>query len=186
MKFGGKGGKVKVKGGGKSKHIINVDISSSDDEAMPSKKKPKLIEILNEVKCLRKDVSSIMKLSKGMNLPPGLYNKLDETFKCNICHSSPFKLPVIFGRCCRNIIGCSSCVDRWFKEESSCPLCRSDRALPDTCIINGLDEFILSITPLFNSSEASMEPTPGGASRSFVPSPPRRQLDPFDSDTDFV
>ena len=48
-----------------------IDISSSDEE-MPTKKKSKLIEILDEVRSLRKDVNHVMKLTKGMTLPPGL------------------------------------------------------------------------------------------------------------------
>ena len=164
-----------------------IDISSSDEE-MPTKKKSKLIEILDEVRSLRKDVNHVMKLTKGMTLPPGLYKQLDETFKCHICHLSPFNPPAIFGRCCRNIIGCSACVDRWFKEESLCPLCRSDRALPDTCIINGLDDFILSINPLLNAadpSKVSSNATSSGG-RSLALTPPRQNASFVNSDSDFA
>ena len=52
-----------------------------------------------------------------VKLPPDLCKKLHNTFKCNICCSSPIKPPVIFSRCCKRLLGCQECVDRWFGGE---------------------------------------------------------------------
>lgn len=114
-----------------------IELSSRGDENKPRMKKnySKLNEVLEEMKYLRRDVSDVMKLTKDMRLPPGLYMKLKETFSCSVCCSSPFKPQIIFSRCCKNIIGCSECIDRWFKDNSTCPLCWSDRALPDIPVL---------------------------------------------------
>ena len=61
---------------------------------------------MDEIKSLKTVVGDAMKLTKGTKLPPGLHKLLDHTFQYRICHSSPFKTPAIFARCCRNIIGC--------------------------------------------------------------------------------
>ena len=43
-------------------------------------------------------------------------------------------------------------MDRWFGGEEgvtrSCPLCHSERAYADTCIVKGLDELLMTIAPL--------------------------------------
>lgn len=87
-------------------------------------------------------------------LPPGLLRQLNETFKCHICSNVPMKPPIIFARCCKRILGCQVCVDRWFRgddEESTthaCPLCHGERAYAETSIIKGMDDFLLAIAPM--------------------------------------
>ena len=80
-------------------------------------------------------------LSKGMKLPPGLHRLLHDTFKCNICQSSPIRSPVMFTCCCKSILGCERCVDSWYSGEDGrskkCPLCRSERAFTETVRIHG-------------------------------------------------
>ena len=70
FRFGGKGRSDKRK--------RDIELSSSDDEnpRMKAKLMTKLEELLED---LRSDVNDVMKLTKGMNLPPGLYSKLQET-----------------------------------------------------------------------------------------------------------
>ena len=48
-------------------------------------------------------------------IPVALHHKLSDTFKCNICHQS--LPPIIFACCCKNLVGCSSCVDAWYGGE---------------------------------------------------------------------
>ena len=71
----------------------------------------------------------------------------------------PIKPPVIFGRCCKRLLGCQESVDRWFGGEDgvkrSCPLCSGERAYADTCILKGLHDPLMSIAPLMSNSNAS-------------------------------
>jgi len=92
--------------------------------------------MVQEIKSLHNDMKKVLQLTKGMKLPPGLYLQLLDTFKCRICHTSPIRPPVIFTRCCKNILGCNLCVDTWFTgddgRQKSCPLCLAPRAFTET------------------------------------------------------
>ena len=124
-RFGGKGRLDKRK----RDHVI--ELSSSDDEncRMEAKLLKKFEELLEEMKHLRSEVNDVMKLMKG-NLRPGLYLKIQQTFSCSVGRSSPYETPVIFSRCCRNIIGCSECVHRWFKVLVHCAVLREHYLTP--------------------------------------------------------
>ena len=89
-------------------------------------------------------------------MPVALKRKLAETFKCNVCHNAPIQPPVIFARCCKAIVGCQTCVDQWYREDGiskKCPLCGTDRALPETMRIHGLDDFLTAVAPLLVDGE---------------------------------
>ena len=72
------------------------------------------------------------------------------------------KLPVIFARCCKSILGCEACVDTWFgggQGSKTCPLCRAERAYTETCRLNELDNFLSTIHPLLAiDDEENREP----------------------------
>ena len=140
--------------GKKRKEVIRVDSDSDHEIQVPKKMREE--RLLKEIKEMRSDLSAILSVSKGMKLPPGLFKQLSDTFKCHICHSTPMKLPVIFTRCCKRILGCEECVDTWFgggQGGKTCPLCRADRAYTETCRLNGLDGFISTIRPLLATDE---------------------------------
>ena len=117
--------------------------------------------ILREISEIKGNLASVFKLSASMKnkLPLGLTRHLSETFKCQICSRVPMKPPIIYTRCCKRILGCQTCVDKWFRgddEEStrrSCPLCRGERAYAETSIIKGLDDLLVAITPLLSEEE---------------------------------
>lgn len=95
-----------------------------------------------------------MDVTPNLQLPMslGLLTIIKETFKCHICLCSPISPPAMFGRCCRQIIGCKSCVDNWYKGEEGitkqCPLCRCERGFADSTAILGLDEFLSALTSM--------------------------------------
>ena len=59
------------------------------------------------------------------------------------------KPPIIFAKCCKSILGCQPCVDRWYRgkegQRKYCPQCRSERAYVETCKMNGLDVGIAAL-----------------------------------------
>ncbi len=99
--------------------------------------------LLNEkLNSLDSKISKILKVAPYYKVPLGLLlAQLHDTF---ICKSSPLISPAIFSRCCKRILGCMECTDKWHIGEDGrrdCPLCRSDRGYSDTSKILGLDDF---------------------------------------------
>ena len=130
-----------------------------DDEALPEAKKVKISSaddstnnaIEEKIDCIDFKLTKILDIAP--NLPIGLSSLIYETFKCSICHTSPIIPPAIFARCCRSIVGCQRCVDKWYRgeagSEKKCPLCRGDRGYADTSQIVGLDNFLTEINSIF-------------------------------------
>ena len=54
-----------------------------------------------------------------------LTEDIKTVFKCMVCHGVT-EPPVVVGTCCRQILGCKACFDRWAEENITCPHCRSE------------------------------------------------------------
>lgn len=147
--------------GGKRRKRQLVD-SDSDEE---------MSQILQSIDT---KVAKSLDVTNKFQFPIGFSSLLNDTFMCKICRTT-ITPPAIFGRCCRTIIGCQVCVDRWYRGdrglEKKCPLCRGDRGFADTCQILGLDEFLVAAEKLLNSRRTIS---------AAVPSPPSTR--DFDSD----
>lgn len=108
-------------------------------------------------------ISKILDVGPHVPIPIGLLAIIKETFKCQICLGiiSP---PAIFGRCCRQMIGCRSCIDEWYKGEEGltrqCPLCRGERGFADTAPILGMDQFLTQVWGALGSSANEVPPSP--------------------------
>ena len=89
-----------------------------------------------DVQALHEDMKCLFSIDRRMKIPIALYWKLADTFQCNIhvCRLAPITPPVIFARCCKSIVGCQGCVE-WYRGDTgmtkSCPLCGTERALPE-------------------------------------------------------
>ena len=46
-----------------------------------------------------------------------------QVFKCLICNITA-TLPLTISPCCKIVLGCNTCVERWLDEEGKCPHCR--------------------------------------------------------------
>ena len=101
----------------------------------------------------------IFTIDRRMKIPVALQSLLMDSFKCHICQTAPICPPVIFARCCKSIIGCETCVDTWYCGEDgisrNCPRCRTERALPETMRLLGLDDFLKAIKPLVDEPQSS-------------------------------
>ncbi len=135
---------------------VSSEDSENDFEQLPKQKRIKkddsTTDIVEEIRQLKSEVQSVLKITKNLKYPPGLYSIVNNTFSCKICLGM-ITPPVIFARCCKNILGCEECVDSLYSGENGnmkrCPLCRSERAFSETCRINGLDNFFEGLKPLF-------------------------------------
>lgn len=59
---------------------------------------------------------------------------LKEALKCTICHATVNRPPLQFSKCCRQLVGCSNCVEQL---TSRCPLCRNENF--ETVVISTFD-----------------------------------------------
>ena len=157
------------KGKGRKRPQIVVESSTSEsDDFQPTPRTTTLkkkasspasatSEIKEELGAIRQNLRCLFEIDSRMKVPVALYRQLCGTFKCVVCHSAPIEPPVIFGRCCKAILGCQSCIDTWFQGEEGmtkqCPRCGSERALPETMRLHGLNDFLRAIKPLLKEPQ---------------------------------
>ena len=112
-----------------------VDPDSSDDEinSEGTHKKRKISEksfdeLSEDVTFIKDTLMDKMTLNAESKLPMGLKRILRDAFKCQICHSIPAKPPLIITKCCKNILGCETCVNQWYSGPEAmtktCPICQ--------------------------------------------------------------
>lgn len=117
----------------KGKCKFDID-DSSDSEIEECSKKLKLIQNF---------FSKVNTVTNTFSMPLGISVIIQETFKCCICKRAPIKPPLIYGCCCKRIIGCHSCVEGWYKEKKmNCPRCQGDRGMANMAKILGLSDFL--------------------------------------------
>lgn len=140
----------------------DYEADSSDDnvEETPKRKKKaddKMQLLIDEMTATKELLTEMATLSADAELPLPFKRLINDTFKCCICHSVPMKPPVIIARCCKNMLGCQGCVDRWYSGPDQmtklCPICRTDRAYNDTMILRGLSEFLDNIRKVYCRDE---------------------------------
>ncbi len=144
----------------KEKHPADTSTSSDSDSAcLPKAKHFKYDSggsIGKDINEIKSSLSRLFEIQKTMKIPLALRRVFIEDFKCIICQDiiSP---PAIFSRCCKYIIGCESCIDKWYEGESgrnkTCPRCRAERGFPETCRLNGIDNFLLSLRSVLGVEE---------------------------------
>ena len=100
-------------------------------------------------------VAKIFKISSKRHIPMGLLNAAEESFSCTICKVCPPKPPLICCRSCSSIVGCESCVNRWYGSgqaalTKTCPKCRQERGFANTFELKGVSPFLQELDKLIN------------------------------------
>ena len=106
-------------------------------------------QVMGEVAQLKTDIS-VYKMSNddlGERYRDNTsHNNMATLFRqlisCKVCFSTPKKEDtVLAGACCGNILGCGSCVTRYYEtEQNTCIVCRNPEADTKCIILKGLDE----------------------------------------------
>lgn len=105
---------------------------------------------------LKGKLDKVFLITKTTKVPASIKQLILETLSCKICQQSPMQPPIIFALCCKVIIGCQKCVDRWYTADElgdtlskSCPACRTDRGYSQTVRLHGIDDLLKGFSPLF-------------------------------------
>ncbi len=136
-----------------SKGKYAADSSSSSDSSVPPRKRLKQHDYERDIIDIKGHLMSLFTIQQSLKLPFSLRLLFVDSFKCCICQDM-MEPPVIFSRCCKSLIGCEKCVDAWYEGDrgltKTCPRCRAERALSETCRFNGFDELLTGIKKLIN------------------------------------
>ncbi len=145
--------------------MVGDSDSTSDDDEVPQSKAKKSCSITKELVELKDQIKNIVEVKASTTkIPIGLLISIRTTFRCTLCLSL-IKPPLIFARCCKNILGCEECVTEFFQKDGltagmgrKCPICRADRAFNEICRVNGIDEFLTKVYPLIEGEDDDDDP----------------------------
>ena len=70
-----------------------------------------------------------------------IITQLKSVLTCKICHQF-IQGDVAFLQCCSQIAGCGQCVETWFEENDTCPLCRDTNGAEKVIPFRGLDDLL--------------------------------------------
>ena len=77
---------------------------------------------------------------EGNNL---LGRSITENFKCCICMK--IARPLTVSGCCQRLLGCESCVERWFERDN---VCKNDDGRDKHFVLKGVEDFAVLISKL--------------------------------------
>lgn len=75
---------------------------------------------------------------EGIKRKISVFDELRKGFECCICKGC-CKAPTV-SPCCKRIVGCNSCVQRWLANEPTCPLCRMRGKISQRFALKGFEE----------------------------------------------
>lgn len=106
---------------------------------------------------IHQDMQCLHQIDKHMKIPAALYHQLSEAFMTSATFvSMPPSFPQQFLQDVA-MVSCQTCVDTWFLGDDGItkkyPLSGTDKALPDTMHLHGLDDFVLAIKPLHSDPQ---------------------------------
>ena len=146
------------------------DEDSDDAESNTKRANMTIVEnklnfVLSDLEGVKSVVDDIMSVTKDSTIPLGLKKILRDTLKCRICLSAPIVPPVVITKCCKVLLGCEACVNRWYRGDDAltkpCPACKHARGYNETMILRGLDELLTTL----NSCNMSQDQGSSGSAR---------------------
>ena len=137
-----------------------VILDESDEELAP-KKRSKFTsdheEMKEDIAGIAAVVRDIKELDKTSTVPLAMKKLVTDAFKCKLCLQAPMRIPPIFTRCCRTLLGCENCVNGWYSGTDAltktCPVCRAERGYSETMVLRGLDDFLTGINKIMNPED---------------------------------
>ena len=103
--------------------------------------------------CLKKSIiltrEEVLSLSRRIT-DTRLESAFLDSFKCLVCHSLS-QSPVTVSACCRQVLGCSTCISQWFEENNRCLHCRAENAQERTVKLNCFLNVLSLSRELFDS-----------------------------------
>ena len=131
----------------RSKNDITKVVSMVDDVRDDLfRTESKVDDVKTTLETMKREIQDILHLDQASNVPMGLKHMVRNTFQCKICLGIPMSPPVVMAKCCKTIIGCEQCINRWYAVSEaltkSCPNCRVERGYSEIMILRGLDSFL--------------------------------------------
>ena len=123
-----------------------------DDALAPLTEKVEML--VRDMDGIKGQLKEVFVVTKDTKVPLALKRSINATFACKICRGV-ITPPVIFSRCCQSILGCVACIDQWYGGSDglmkNCPNCSTERGYAETVRMAGMDDFLESIRPLYDS-----------------------------------
>ncbi|XP_063067125.1 uncharacterized protein LOC134458625 isoform X2 [Engraulis encrasicolus] len=110
-------------------------------------------EVIEAAQGLREVTKTLKEATAGTGrttllcLQEGEVNALRTVFSCLVCTGPVEK--AVFASCCRSILGCRECINRWDQGHDYCPKCRSPVDSRVITEVAGFDEAMAVLSKLF-------------------------------------
>ena len=84
---------------------------------------------------------NVKDIKETINRYEELRNKAKTCFECLICQQTSVS-PNTIASCCKKILGCKTCVDRWLQEHDICLHCRSTDIEESVVFLSAFEELL--------------------------------------------
>ena len=109
-------------------------------------------------RCIMNKLDQILDDVQALRQRGDVFYKISNIYECVICKDTMQKPQ--YGPCCKRVIGCCRCVQRWFEDHDTCPHCSSHGVTTMYTDVRGMDD-VLSIlrSCTRHTSNAQAHPT---------------------------